>query len=299
MKMNPLIVNIKRNSLDDGPGIRTVIFFKGCPLSCVWCQNPEAIASTQEISFDIEDCITCGRCLELCDQGAINFLTEDRIDRTVCNLCGICIEHCPSEALKFVGRAYSLEEVVNIALKDKIFYKNSGGGVTFSGGEPTLHIPFLNQLLVALKTNDIHVTLETCGYYNHETFNELILPYLDLIYFDLKIYDSGTHQQFCGVPNRLILDNFEDLIHQEEVEILPRIPLIPTITATEENLTNLANYLKALGIRKIAVLPYNPLWLSKMTKIGAKPQYTRSDWLKKEEKNRIKQIFSDFELNNF
>jgi pyruvate formate lyase activating enzyme len=297
--MTPLIVNIKRNSLDDGPGIRTVIFFKGCPLSCVWCQNPEAIASSQEISFDGEDCINCGKCLEVCDQEAINFTNPDRVDRTRCSLCGKCIEQCPSEALQFVGREYTIEELLTIVLKDKVFYKNSGGGVTLSGGEPTLHIPYLNQVLRALKQENIHVTLETCGYYNSESFNELILPYLDLIFFDLKIYDTDAHQQFCGVPNSRIQRNFEELIQQKKVDVLPRIPLIPTITATEENLKNMANYLKTLGIKKIGFLPYNPLWLSKMDKIGAKPKYIRSDWLKKEEKKQIKHIFSDFEFNIF
>jgi len=297
--MTPLIVNIKRNSLDDGPGIRTVIFFKGCPLSCVWCQNPEAIAPIQEISFDGEDCINCERCLELCNQGAINFANPDRVDRTCCNLCGKCIEQCPNEALKFVGREYTIEEVVTIILKDKVFYKNSGGGVTLSGGEPTLHIPYLNQFLTALKKENIHVTLETCGYYNSEAFHDLILPYIDLVFFDLKIYDAAAHQQFCGVPNTQIRENFEELIRQKKVEVMPRIPLIPTITATAENLTNWANYLSALGVKKIGLLPYNPLWLSKVSKIGTSAKYMRSSWLSKEEKTQIKRIFADFEFNNF
>lgn len=297
--MNPLIANIKRNSLDDGPGIRTVIFFKGCPLSCVWCQNPEAIMLSQEISFDGEICINCGKCIELCDRKAVDFANQDRVDRTRCNLCGKCIEQCPSEALHFVGREYTVEELVTVVLQDKVFYKNSGGGVTLSGGEPTLHMPYLNQFLKALKQENVRVTLETCGHYNSEVFNDLVLPFLDLVYFDLKIYDKDAHQQFCGTPNSLILCNFEELIRQKKVEVLPRIPLIPTITTTEGNLNELASYLKALGIKKIGLLPYNPLWLSKAKKLGKRARYERSSWLQKEERYQIKRIFADFEFNNF
>jgi pyruvate formate lyase activating enzyme len=292
-------VDIKRNALDDGPGIRTLIFFKGCPLSCVWCQNPEARTPFQEIAFYKENCAECRKCLKVCDQEAINFFYEYRIDRSLCNLCGECIKTCPNNALKFVGTEYEIKQLVDIILKDKIFYKNSGGGVTLSGGEPLYHMNYVSQLLKELKKENIHTCIETCGYYNREKFNELILPYVDLIYFDLKIFDKKLHTQYCKTQNEIIFDNFEDLIKNQTVKVLPRIPLIPNITATEENLTKLANYLKSLSIKKIGLLPYNPLWLSKTEKIGIKPQYTRSEWLNKDEKERIKYIFSDFEFEDF
>lgn len=297
--MNTLIVDIKRNSLDDGPGIRTIIFFKGCPLSCVWCQNPEAKLATQEISFSKEDCLNCKKCLEVCDKGAVDFSYDYRIDRDKCDLCGKCIEICPNEALKFAGKEYDIKTLSKLVLKDKIFYDNSGGGVTLSGGEPTLHMDYVHQLLKELKNENIHICLETCGHYNRETFNELILPYLDLIYFDLKIFDSNLHKKYCGVSNEIILQNFEALIKNNDVEILPRIPLIPKITATKENLEDLKNYLKSLKIKKIGLLPYNPLWISKTETIGIKAEYSRSSWLEKEEKEEIKKIFSNFKFKDF
>lgn len=297
--MNTLIVDVKRNSLDDGPGIRTIIFFKGCPLSCVWCQNPETKLATQEISFSKEECLNCKKCLEVCDKGAVDFSYDYRIDRDKCDLCGKCIEICPNEALKFAGKEYDIKTLSKLILKDKIFYDNSGGGVTLSGGEPTLHMVYVHQLLKELKNENIHICLETCGYYNREKFNELILHYLDLIYFDLKIFDSNLHKKYCGVSNEIILQNFEDLIKNNDIEILPRIPLIPKITATKENLEDLKNYLKSLKIKKIGLLPYNPLWISKTETIGIKAEYNRSSWLEKEEKEEIKKIFSNFKFKDF
>ena len=297
--METLIVNIKRNSLDDGPGIRTSIFFKGCPLSCVWCQNPETKSPSQEISFDKENCIKCKKCLEVCSNKAISFSNKYRINRNKCNLCGDCIYVCQNDALKFAGKAYDIEELYEKIVRDKPFYDNSGGGVTFSGGEPTFHIDYLNKLLKSLKKDDIHVCLETCGYYNRDKFNNLILPYLDLIYFDLKIFDPDIHKKYCKVSNERIFQNFEELINNNKVEILPRIPLIPKVTATKDNLLKLANYLKEKNIKKIGLLPYNPLWISKSETLGKKAEYTRSNWLNQKEKKIIKEIFSGFEFRDF
>ena len=294
-----LLVYIKRNALDDGPGIRTLLFFKGCPLSCVWCQNPEAKSPFKEISFNKDSCSECGTCLKVCNQDAIDFSNKYRIDRSLCNLCGKCIEACPNYALEFVGQEYSIKELLEIILKDKIFYKNSGGGVTFSGGEPLYHIDYINELVKELKKEDIHVCLETSGYYNRDKFYEFILPYIDLIYFDLKIYNPKLHARYCKVSNERILENFEDIIKNKSMEILPRIPLIPNITDTDENLNNLANYLRTLNVKKIELLPYNPLWLSKPEKIGIKPSYDYTEWLDNKDKERIKSIFSDFEFNDF
>ncbi|MFX1569356.1 MAG: glycyl-radical enzyme activating protein [Promethearchaeota archaeon] len=294
-----LIVDIKRNALDDGPGIRTLIFFKGCPLSCVWCQNPEAKSPFIELYFDKELCVECGKCLEACTQNAINFDYKYRIDRSLCTLCGNCIDFCPNNALKFVGETYTVEELVNIILKDKIFYDNSGGGVTLSGGEPLVYMDFVHNLLKELKKKEVHVCIETCGFYNENQFDELIYPYVDLIYFDLKLLDPKLHAQYCKVSNKRILENFEILIKKQDKKVLPRIPLIPDITDTSENLKVLANYLKTLQIKKIWFLPYNPLWLSKPEKIGIKPLYTHTEWISNNKKEKIKAFFSDFDYNDF
>jgi len=298
--MKTLIADIKRNALDDGPGIRTVIFFKGCPLTCVWCQNPETKSPFLELSFEKKDCSQCGTCIAACDLDAVDFNNPYRINRDICNLCGVCIERCPNDALKFVGMEHNIDELVSILLKDKIFYRNSGGGVTLSGGEPTLHNAYLKPLLETLREENISVCLETCGHFDFETVDATVLPYIDLLFFDLKLFDDGLHKQYCGVSNQTIFRNFERLLSaKNRVEILPRIPLIPGITATDDNLIALAGYLNRLGINNIDLLPYNQLWLSKADKIGRKIEYSCSAWLEKEQKNRIKSIFSDFTFNDF
>jgi len=297
--MKPLIVDVRRNSLDDGPGIRTVIFFKGCPLSCVWCQNPETKSADREISFIKSNCINCKKCSEVCESKAIDFDYKFRVFRDNCNLCGKCIDACQNDALKFAGKYYEIKDLVELILRDKTFYSNSGGGVTFSGGEPTFHMEYLNKLLIELKKENIHTCLETCGYFNGEMFNNLILPYVDLIYFDLKIFDPKLHLIYCKIPNQIIFNNFEHLIKIKKIEILARIPLIPKITATRENLTQLSSYIKSLGINEIVLLPYNPLWLTKAEAIGVVPKYTRKKWMNEREKAVVKEIFTDFKYKDF
>ncbi|MFX1381761.1 MAG: glycyl-radical enzyme activating protein [Promethearchaeota archaeon] len=297
--MKAKIVEIKRNSLDDGPGIRTVIFFKGCPLSCVWCQNPETKSSSQEITFISKNCRNLKKCIDACEVNAISFLNKFRINRDICNLCGKCIEACDNGSLKFVSVEYEFNELVEIILKDKSFYDNSGGGITLSGGEPTLQMEFLSEFLKEIKNNEIHVCLETCGYYNQNNFNKLILPYIDLIYFDLKIYDSNSHEKYCNVPNKIIFNNFEDLVKRNDIRFLTRIPLIPKITTTKKNLKDLVDYLRSNDIKEVALLPYNPLWLSKLDSLGIKKEYFHSNWLSKKEKDNIKKLFTDFEFRDF
>ncbi len=294
--MYPLIINYKRNSLDDGPGIRTVIFFKGCPLSCVWCQNPESKSQIQEIKYNEKNCLKCKNCVEVCPNDAIDVDLEYPIIKGRCNLCGNCIEACEWNTLMYVGNIYSIDEIVTIAEKDKVFYDNTGGGITLSGGEPTLYPNYLGKLLPRIKEKKIHICLETSGYYKNDEFSNKILPYIDLIYFDLKLYDSQVHKKYCKVENNRILENFEYLIHNSHIEILPRIPLIPDITTTSENLKALADYLKSLNINNIALLPYNPLWISKLKSIGANGSYTNSKWMTKEEKERVISYFKDFQF---
>ena len=298
-KTKTLIVDIKRNALDDGPGIRTLIFFAGCPLSCVWCQNPETKSPSLKISFDDENCTECGNCISSCAQNAISFANEFRIDRSKCNLCGKCIEICPNNALKFVGEQYSIDELMNIILQDKVFYDNSDGGATLSGGEPLYHIEYVHKLLKSLRKENIHSCIETSGFYNQKEFEKLILPLVDLIYFDLKIFDPETHKKYCKVSNEIILKNFEFLINEGTIQVLPRIPLIPSITDTQDNLKALAKYLKSLNITQIGLIPYNPLWLNKPKKIGLKSSYTHSEWLSKAKKEEIKEIFSNFNFKDF
>jgi len=292
----PLIFEIKGNSLDDGPGIRSVIFFKGCPLSCSWCHNPEGRRTQGEIGYDRKECISCGTCAALCPAGAVFPDSVHFIDRTKCTLCFQCVDACPSGALSRVGREMTVEEIVEDVLRDKPFFDTSGGGVTFSGGEPALFMEFLSDLLKRLKNLRIHTLLETSGLFDFEKFEKLLLPWLDMIYYDIKMMDSDAHRRHTGVPNQRILDNFERL-SQTGVSFLPRTPLVPGITDTSDNILAIAGYFAKLHIKSVALLSYNPLWHDKMSKIGSDSPY-RSDkhmtsWMEPKSLERCRNIFRD------
>jgi len=304
MKHGPIILDIKGNSLDDGPGIRSVVFFKGCPLSCAWCHNPESKKPGPEISFERDECVGCDTCLSVCPERALSRNLPFVIDRTRCTLCGLCVENCPSGALAMVGKSMSVDDIAAVVVRDKPFYKNSGGGVTLSGGEPTLYMDFLSALLQRLKTEGVHTLIETCGLFDFTAFSEKIVPYTDAIYYDIKIHDPDVHQQFCGVKNDRILENFVKLsaiARQNSLELLPRTPLIPNMTATTENLTAIAGFLKNQGVHEARLLAYNPLWHDKNAKIGL-PDSLRKDaamrtWMTKEEVAACKAVFSAFGIN--
>lgn len=270
--ITPLIFEIKGNSLDDGPGIRSVIFFKGCPLKCVWCHNPEGMHPRVELAFDARECIGCNTCIETCPEGALARDNQGFIDRGRCTLCMRCTEACPSGALHGIGRALGVTDILTTVLKDKPFFDTSGGGVTFSGGEPTLYMDFLAELLQALKGKGIHCLLETCGQFDLSRFMHLVYPFLDVIYFDLKLFDAEAHRQFCGISNQTIRENFIALnssMRADGRELLPRIPLVPGITDTDANLEAIADFLKSQNVSHAKLLPYNPLWPEKSAKIGS------------------------------
>lgn len=272
----PLILEIKGNSLDDGPGIRSVVFYKGCPLSCVWCHNPESKKVPAEISFDPKNCIDCGTCREICPQDALSRDNRFYIDRNKCDLCFLCVDACPSGALDRVGKTMSVDDILKKILPDKPFFDTSGGGVTLSGGEPTLFMDFTSSLLKSLKQNGIHTLLETCGLFDMKKFMVMLYPHLDAVYFDIKIIDSMAHKKFCGVSNEKILDNFEQLYRTASRDgkiFLARTPLIPDITDTESNIKGIAAFLNKLNITEASLLAYNPLWHEKSDKVGAEDPY--------------------------
>jgi len=264
----PLVFDIVRGSLVDGPGIRTVVFLKGCPLRCRWCHNPEGLKPEQEIVFIRDACIACGECMEACEINAIDLFSADRIVRDLCNRCAVCAESCDSLALRFVGKEFSIQDLLDLILKDKIYFETSGGGVTFSGGEPLMHMEFLNPLLRKLKTEGIHVVIETSGCFDLSVFKEKIMPYADLLLYDLKLLDAKEHMRYTGSGNKGILHNFQELIRDGEIEITPRIPLVPKITATNKNLTEIARFIGELGVQTFNLLSYNPSGLDKWTELG-------------------------------
>lgn len=267
----PLILEIKGNSLDDGPGIRTVVFFKGCPLDCSWCHNPESKRTAAEMSYDPAECVGCDACLDACGRGALSRDGAHFIDRDRCDMCLECVEACPSGALSRVGKPMSVQEVTAEIEKDLPFFRTSGGGATMSGGEPTMFMGFLSRLLARLAESGIHTIVETCGQFDASEFEREILPRAGAVYYDLKVFDDDLHRRECGVSNARILENFRRL-HQEcerqGKELLARVPLVPGVTATRENLEAIAGFLKSCGASRVALLEYNPLWLEKSAKLG-------------------------------
>jgi len=298
MKDSPLILEIKGNSLDDGPGIRTVVFFKGCPLDCSWCHNPESKTCQVELSYDAKQCIGCGACVDSCPQGAISKNHRFFVDRRVCQLCFTCADNCPSGAMSKAGRQIDMNDLLTQVMRDKPFYLTSGGGVTLSGGEPTLHMDFLSELLRHLHQNDVHTLLETCGHFNFNQFEQKLSPYIDTIYMDLKLFDPGEHEAHCGVGNQLILENFERLLELSRsgmFELLPRTPLVPGITDKKENLGAIAGFLKAHGVQQAKLLSYNPTWHAKVSMMGKDnplaDQAEMNAWMSTEDIQNCKDIF--------
>ena len=298
MMEQPLILDIKGNSLDDGPGIRSVVFMKGCPLSCQWCHNPESKSPNPELSFDADECVGCNNCLSVCSKHALNHNNPFYIDRTKCNLCFACADGCPAKALSRVGEKMCISDILARVLPDKPFFDVSGGGVTLSGGEATLFSEFAGALLKEFKANGIHTLVETCGQFSFDQFERLILPYADLVYYDLKLFDTALHKKYCGIGNERILANFVQLKKASaggSFLLLPRTPLIPDITDTEENLIQIADYLQGLGVRESRLLPYNPTWKKKGKKLGIAIQTNNQvdqHWQSQEKIAQCKAIFT-------
>lgn len=264
----PLVFDIRRFSLDDGPGIRTTVFLKGCSLACIWCHNPESMSADAEIIHNPSVCIQCGECFAVCPEGAVLIPPPSGIDRTLCTGCGKCVEVCPSTALRITGGYYPPDSLVMELLKDKGYFETSGGGVTFSGGEPCLYSEYLNEVMRLLKAHGIPVAIQTAGLFDLAEFREKILPHLDLIYFDLKLFDSWRHREYTGTGNGKIWDNFIALAGEKAVELIPRVPLVPGITADRNNLSGLAGLIRDAGCRQYELLPYHPGGIAKWRALG-------------------------------
>jgi pyruvate formate lyase activating enzyme len=264
----PLIFNLRHFALDDGPGVRTTVFLKGCPLSCVWCHNPESIKSGPEVSFHANLCIACGDCEKTCPESAIDIENVGRIVRARCTVCGKCVEACPTAALKSVGTYYSVDNLIERLLDDQAFYETSSGGVTFSGGEPTLYMDYVSEVMKGLKARGIHLAIQTSGMFNLHEFEKKLLPYIDLVFYDIKLFDPQKHRAFVGRGNDRILDNFTALVQRTEVEIIPRVPLVPDITATSDNLTRIEHFLEGKRCGECKFLPYNSGGASKRVTLG-------------------------------
>jgi pyruvate formate lyase activating enzyme len=294
-----VLCEIKGNSLDDGPGIRTVVFFKGCPLACVWCHNPESQSRRAQLSFDKTKCVDIGECVKACPEDALDKHNPLFVDYDKCTSCFKCTEVCSSEALSIIGDIYTVDQVLATVDRYQVFYETSGGGVTLSGGEFTLYPTFCEQLLRKLKERKIHCLVETSGYFSMAHFEQKILPYIDQIYMDIKLFDEQEHIKHCGKSNKRILENFSRLQQrflEGGVPILPRIPLIPGITTTDKNLAAIATFLKQQNVTELSVLPYNPMWSSKANKIGSDIIYSNEKWMTAAEVDHCRSFFNEFTL---
>ena len=298
--MNPLVFDIQRFSIHDGPGIRTVVFLKGCNLECPWCQNPESVSPKAEIAFYPDKCILSKDCFEVCDENAIIFEGDKRIDYELCTGCGKCTEVCVTNALKLIGKQRDIEDVLQEIKKDIDYYNSSGGGLTISGGEPTLNFDFSLNLLKGAKELGINTNIETNGYFNWNKFKEL-LPFLDLIYCDIKIIDADKNKEILKGNSPKMIENIKRL-SEIDVPVEFRIPLIPTFTSTDENLNDIINLLKTLSIKKVHLLPYHNMGEAKADKINNKLHKLELNYLSQDDLNNIKILFNNagikVKLNN-
>lgn len=253
-----MIFNIQRYSIHDGPGIRSTVFLKGCPLTCFWCQNPESQEMKAEILLDKGKCASCGQCVNSCPAGA-NVLTPDRVKiiRDKCMGCGECVSVCPNEARRLVGAYMTVDEVMEEIVRDRIFYENSGGGVTLSGGEPLMQADFALQLLRRCKEEDLHTVLDTCGYASWKTMQKL-LEYTDLVLYDIKCLDATKHSKATGKSNELIIENAKMIARSKEMWV--RVPLVPGFNDSEKEVRAIVSFIKKeLGSPKIDLHCYNKL----------------------------------------
>jgi pyruvate formate lyase activating enzyme len=290
-----IVFNIERHALHDGPGIRTLVFFKGCTLRCLWCSNPEGQAPAAELLYRAKDCVSCMRCAEACPSGAVSpaspgasplpsvdrspdgrpsgdrvLLVEERpvvTDRALCTACGACVAVCPAGARTIAGRTMTALEALDAVLKDEVFYRNSGGGVTASGGEPLLSPGFVRELFETAGNHGIHRAIETCGHVPWESV-ETVLPFTDLFLYDLKHMGPGAHMRYTGAGNDLILENLRRL-DGSGATIVVRVPLIPAFNDREEDVRAIARFTMGLNSRPgVELLPYHVLGRSKYRHLG-------------------------------
>lgn len=266
----PFLFDIKRYSINDGPGVRVTIFFKGCPLSCRWCHNPESISFKTEKLYNKSQCIGCGSCVAVCPENALTLTKTGGIvtDFEKCILCGKCTEVCPTKAIEMSGRNYSEEEVMAAVLKETHMMDASGGGVTFSGGEPLMYPEALKSLLIRCGREGIHRAVDTSGCVKSSVVEE-ILPYTDLFLYDLKLMNAHAHRIWVGAENTLILKNLR-LISDNDKEYHIRIPLVEGVNTDENNMLETVAFLNGLQRKPTAVglLPYHNIASKKYEKLG-------------------------------
>jgi pyruvate formate lyase activating enzyme len=284
---NGVVFDIRKYSIHDGPGIRTTVFFKGCPLRCWWCHNPEGQEVEPELVYRKSRCIGCGECVKSCQREAISLVAQAvSVNREKCVLCNDCCRVCPSDALSIAGKRMSVKEVLEEIERDRTFYEESGGGVTFSGGEPLLQPDFLNALLKECKERAIHTVVDTCGFARYEIIDS-IRNKVDLFLYDIKTMDSRKHTKYTGASNEQILKNLKKLAEGGS-SIVISFPIIPGINDDDKNVTRTAEFISSLpNIKQVNLLPYHRAGIEKYKNLG-KPY--KLDKIQPPSNQRIKSV---------
>jgi len=293
MPVSAPITNIAKGSLHDGPGVRTVIYFKGCGLRCKWCHNPETLSAEKQILYIKSKCIHCGKCIEVCPA---HHKIQDKdilLLRDGCTACGKCTEICPASALELCGEEKTVTELFEVISKDLHYYRASGGGVTFSGGECLLYPRFVAKIAKMCKDNGIHTAVESAFFVPWKNV-EAVLPFVDLFFADLKIPDAEKHRMYTGKDNSLILDNIRRLSEIKD-NIILRIPVIPTVNDSDDDIIAFAEIIKSFGngIKEIELLKYNNLAESKYETVGMEYIKFKDETQTNEEMNRFSLFLSE------
>lgn len=292
-----MIFDIKRYAIHDGLGIRTTVFFKGCPLACLWCSNPESQAYQPELTYIPAQCLGCGLCEQLCPHQAISRTDQGMVvDHSKCNLCGICAENCPGDALQVIGRSVTVDDLFRQVVADRPFWDRSGGGVTLSGGEPLVQFDFVLSFLKLCKERYISTAIETCLNTNWETIST-ILPFVDHLICDLKIMDSDQHKINTGISNHRIKKNLESLL-KSNADVLVRMPLIPGINDNKANLEDMGAFIESCRKgAKVELLPYHRLGEAKYRRMQKKYKMAHVSSPTKTEMDRAIGVLASFDIH--
>lgn len=294
--MTGSIFNIQKFCIHDGPGIRTTVFFKGCPLRCRWCANPESQQATQQLMYDHALCLRCGQCVAACPNGGLTLSEQGlQIDRERCVGCGSCANVCAvsgGKALSLQGEQKTVEQVAAEVLKDEVFYRSSGGGVTFSGGEVLAQLDFAEALAAELKRSGLHIACETSGYAPAESFSRL-LAFADLLLFDVKHYDSARHEAGTGVPNTQILQNLRTAL-AAGTQVIARIPIIPGFNHSPDDAHAFGRLLQTLGVQEVHLLPFHQFGQGKYEKLTMAYDYASIPSLQKEDLAPLQTIMAAY-----